>query len=141
MKRALLIVAVVCLSAAVLHLRSSAQDPPKVSDLMRKKLGHSQKILEGIALNNFDQISRSAEELILISKAAEWRVIKSPQYEVQSNAFRRAAETLIEKARDKNLDGATLAYVDLTLSCVKCHKYVRDTRVTKLDTNVLYARR
>jgi hypothetical protein len=140
MKRALFIVAMVCSVAAALHLRSSAQEP-KVSDLMRKKLAHSQKVLEGIALNNFDEISRSAEELILISKAVEWKVINSPQYEVQSNGFRRAAETLIEKAKDKNLDGAALAYVDLTLSCVKCHKYVRDTRMTKLDLNGNYARR
>jgi hypothetical protein len=128
--------------AGLMYLRSEAQQPaPKVADLMRKKLAHAQKVLEGIALNNFDEISRSAEELILVSKAAEWRVISSPQYEVHSNGFRRAAETLIDKAKDKNVDGAALAYVDLTLSCVKCHKYVRDTRMTALDKYENLARR
>jgi hypothetical protein len=141
MKRVLLVVAMVCSLAVAWQVRSSGQQPPKVADLMRKKLAHSQKVLEGIALNNFDEIGRSAEELILISKAVEWKVINSPQYEVHSNGFRRAAETLIEKAKDKNLDGAALAYVDLTLSCVKCHKYVRDTRMTKLNSNDRYARR
>jgi len=128
--------------AGISYWRSEGQEPsPKVVDLMRKKLTHAQKVLEGIALNNFDQIGRSAEELILISKSAEWRVINSPQYEVHSNAFRRAAEGLIEKAKDKNVDGAALAYVDLTLACVKCHKYVRDTRMTALDKVENLARR
>jgi hypothetical protein len=128
--------------AGLSHWRSQGQEPsPKVADLMRKKLTHAQKVLEGIALNNFDEIGRSAEELILISKSAEWRVINSPQYEVHSNGFRRAAEGLIEKAKDKNVDGAALAYVDLTLSCVKCHKYVRDTRMTALDKPEYLARR
>ena len=40
---------------------------------------------------------------------------------------------LAQKARDRNLDGAALAYVDLTLACVKCHKYVREVRMTRLD--------
>ena len=30
------------------------------------------------------------------------------------------------KAKAKNLDGATLAYVRLTMNCIECHKYVRD---------------
>jgi hypothetical protein len=29
------------------------------------------------------------------------------------------------KAKDKNIDGATLAYLRLTMNCVNCHKYVR----------------
>jgi hypothetical protein len=32
------------------------------------------------------------------------------------------------KARDRNLDGATLAYLDLSMSCVKCHQAIRDRR-------------
>jgi hypothetical protein len=100
---------------------------------MRKKLEHAQKVLEGIALNDFDKIAKHGEELIRISKLAEWRVVRSPQYEVHSNAFRRAAETLIEKADQKNLDGAAFAYLDLTLTCVKCHKHVREIRMTRLD--------
>jgi hypothetical protein len=105
----------------------------KVQELMKKKLQHSQKVLEGIALNDFGLISRNAEELIQISKETEWRVLKSPQYEVHSNEFRRGAEALIQAAKDKNLDGAALAYVGLTLTCVRCHKHVREGRQTRLD--------
>jgi hypothetical protein len=108
-------------------------EPKKVSDLMRKKLTHAQKVLEGIALNDFNKIAEQAGELIEVSKAAEWRVVKTPPYEVHSNQFRRAAEGLIEKAKEKNIDGAALSYVELTMSCVKCHKHVREVRMTRLD--------
>ncbi len=39
----------------------------------------------------------------------------------------------MRKAKDKNLDGVTLAYMDLTMSCVRCHQYVRDTRDASLS--------
>ncbi len=102
----------------------------KLHDLMQRKLTASQKVLEGIALGDFDKIGKQADELIAVSKQTEWRVLKTPQFELHSNDFRRVAESLAKNAQDKNLDGAALSYVELTLTCVKCHKYVRDTRDT-----------
>src|SRR5262249_21160294 len=105
----------------------------KVSELMRRKLENSQKVLEGIAINDFDKIAKHADELIAISKEAEWKVIKSPQYEIFSNDFRRTADTLAKNAKEKNLDAAALTYVELTLNCVKCHKYVRESGWTRRE--------
>ena len=85
-------------------------------------------MLEGVAVGDFDEIAANAEELIAISKQAEWRVFKTPQYELRSNEFRRTADELIKHAEAKNLDAAALSYVELTMTCVKCHKYVRETR-------------
>ncbi len=102
-------------------------------NLMRRKLAASQKVLEGLATNDFKAISSNAEELIAISKEAEWKALKTPQYEVHSNDFRRTAETLAKYADDKNLDGAALTYLELTLICVKCHKHVREVKWTKAD--------
>ena len=130
------------LAVSFLVLKSRAQEEPRkpgntsdkeLSELMKRKLTNAQKVLEGIAVNDFDKISTHAEELIMISKQAEWKVMKTPQYDMFSNDFRRSATELVEKAKQKNLDGAALSYVDLTLTCVKCHKYVRDTRMTRLD--------
>jgi hypothetical protein len=109
------------------------EDAKRTQLLMKKKLQHSQNALEGIALNNFDAIAANARELIQISKAVEWRALKSPQYEIFSNDFRRAADTMMIAAKEKNLDGAALAYVDLTLTCVRCHKHVREARQTNVD--------
>lgn len=104
-----------------------------LGELMKRKLENAQKVLEGIAINDFEKIKTHADELIFISKQAEWKVFKTPEYELYSNEFRRNAGDLIQKAKEKNLDGAALSYVDLTLNCVKCHKYVRELRKTGLD--------
>jgi hypothetical protein len=109
------------------------KDKDKVAMLMRKKLENSQKVLEGVTTGDFKLIAKHADELIAISKEAEWKVLKTPRYEVYSNDFRAKAEELIKNADDKNLDAAALSYVDLTLTCVKCHKYVRAERMTRRD--------
>src|SRR5262245_24427493 len=108
------------------HGEEPGKDRDKVSGLMKKKLEHSQKVLEGLALNDFKGIAAHAEELIAISKEAEWKVLKTPRYELHSNDFRRIADELVKHANDKNIDGAALSYVELTLTCVKCHKHVRE---------------
>ena len=90
--------------------------------------GVSEDVLEGIARGDFKKVGGSAEKLIQLSKTAEWFVFKTPRFELHSNEFRRAAETIVDKAKQKNLDGVTLAYFDLTMSCVRCHQYVRDVR-------------
>ncbi len=100
----------------------------KQSELMKRKLKESQKVLEGLALNDFDTIRKHAEELLLISKTAEWRVLKTVDYEMFSNSFQRSANDLIKNAKEKNLDASALSYVEMTLTCVKCHKHVREER-------------
>jgi len=106
-------------------------DKNKVSALMQRKLQQSQKVLEGVALGDFDRIARHAEELLDISKAAEWRVVKTPRYQTYSAEFQRTVENLVKHAKDKNLDAAALSYVELTLTCVKCHKHVREVRMVR----------
>lgn len=133
MKTTSFVLAALFLFAGIPLISGHAQDDNKTQQLMKKKLAHSQKALEGIVLNDFDTISANAQELIQISKAVEWRALKSPQYEIFSNDFRRAASSMLLAAKEKNLDGAALAYVDLTLSCVRCHKHVREVRQTRLD--------
>ena len=59
-------------------------------------------------------------------------MIKTPRYELHSNEFRRAAEAIVQKSKEKNIDGVALAYVDMTLTCVRCHDYVREVRETRL---------
>jgi len=103
-----------------------AQTP--LAQLMRNKLTYAQRLLEGMALGDFRKINQSADELIQLSKTAEWLVYRTPRYEMFSNDFRRAAEKIVQKADAKNLDGVALAYQELTLSCVRCHEYVREVR-------------
>jgi hypothetical protein len=134
MRKTLYILSVSALLLCLPAVSGDDKKPSKaVSELMQKKLQHSQKVLEGIALNDCDKIVKHAEELISLSKLAEWKVLKTPKYEVYSNEFRRTAQTMIDEAKNKNLDGATLAYLDMTMNCVKCHKHVREERVVRND--------
>ena len=105
--------------------------------LMMRKLTNSEKILEGLTLNDFDKVSKHAEDLIDIGKAAQFRALKTPDYELYSNQFRRNCQALIKQAKAKNTDGVALAYVDMTLTCVKCHQHVREVRMAMLDLGTI----
>jgi cytochrome c556 len=132
MKNALIVIASLLL-LCIPGTSSHGDDQAALKKLMVKKLENAQKVLGGMTTNNYDEVAKHADELIQISKAVEFRVLKTPQYEMNSNDFRRAAETMIQQAKNKNTDGVALAYVDMTLSCVRCHKYVREVRMTSLD--------
>jgi cytochrome c556 len=98
-------------------------------EFMRAKLKHSQEIIEGLALEDFNQIAKNAQQLSSLSQAMGWQVFPTEEYVVQSREFRRAVEALRNQAKEKNLDGAALAYLDVTMKCINCHKYVRKIRM------------
>lgn len=128
-RKYLMAVLTLILTAAVAH-EAYAQIR---NQLMIDKLQNAQKLLEGIALGKFDKIEKHANELVRISKTAEWlNAHKAPRYEVFSNEFQRSAEEIAKKAKEKNMDGVTLAYFDLTKSCVRCHQHIRDVRDARL---------
>jgi hypothetical protein len=106
----------------------------QLRQLMANKLETAQKLLAAIAVADFDKIARQADHLSSIANQAEWVAFKTPKYELHSNEFRRAAETMSRKAKDKNIDGVTLAYMDMTMSCVRCHQHVREIRDARLPT-------
>ena len=99
--------------------------------LMQAKLKSAQKVLEGVAVGDFALIERNAEELAIISKKAEWQILKTPDYVRFSEEFRRHADALGDQAKKRNLDAAALAYVQITMDCVNCHKHVREVRIAR----------
>ncbi len=116
----------------MLVLATSLAQPPKTDkfDLfMRAKLEHSQRVLEGLTTGNHEMIAKHAQEISLLSQAEMWQVLQTPEYFERSVEFRRASDALTDAAKNKNLDGATLAYVDMTVKCVNCHKYVRRVKM------------
>lgn len=112
-------------------LRGQAVPEAKTDDVgyfMRAKLGHSQHVLEGLTLADFDLIARGAKELSLASQASSWEVLQTADYARQSSEFRRSCDLLHRAASEKNLDGAALAWMEVMMKCIQCHKYVRDER-------------
>jgi cytochrome c556 len=102
-------------------------------EFMRAKLKHSQDIVEGLALENFDQIAKNAQSLSLLSHASNWQVYQTEEYVIQSREFRRATDALRDQAKQKKLDGCVLAYLDVTMKCVNCHKYIRTIKMAKVE--------
>lgn len=96
-------------------------------ELMRSKLTHAQTAMEGLALEDYEKIKSSGKELILISQQAEWTTLKSPRYHQLAGEFRGAVQKMVDMAEEKNLDGATLSFLQVTMSCVECHKLVRSS--------------
>lgn len=123
------------LAVAAAALLSFAQQPNEVSTFMQAKLDHSKKLLEGLALEDFNLIARESQQLSLLSQATNWQVLQTEEYLEQSAEFRRTADALTEAAREKNLDGAALRFVDLTMKCVNCHKYVRKVRLAAIPAS------
>lgn len=92
--------------------------------IMEKKLQLSQSILSGVVKEDYARISADAEKLLDLAKT-QWVQDETPEYRSQLKDFWIVVEGLKSSAEEKNGDGTTLAYVQMTLSCVKCHKYLR----------------
>lgn len=111
------------------------QGPPETSTLqafMRLKLAHAQDVLHGLATEDFRQIARGAQKLRALAADASWNVYETEEYTLYSREFVDAARQMSKGARDKNIDAAALAYVQLTLACIQCHKHVRDVRMAEV---------
>jgi chemotaxis response regulator CheB len=108
------------------------QEPEKpLAVFMRTKLIHSQKVLEGLTTENFDLIAKESQKISLLTLAEQWQVLHTQEYEQHSREFRRTADALTAAAQKKNIDGAALAYVELTMKCVNCHKYLKQSRMAQ----------
>ena len=121
--------ALVSIAGGVLLSSGRAQDQDKLqkdtSVFMKRKLDGARDVVAGLSTEDYGLISKSAQDMMLLSHEAEWNVLTTPEYLKMSNEFRAAAGRLRDSAKTKNLDGATLAYFEVTLNCVRCHKYIR----------------
>lgn len=117
--------------------RADEKQKPKADDakkptVMQRKLAHSQKVLEGLAKNDFGAINTGADGLLECVKDVTWKINETDKYLLHTNEFLRRVEDLKKAAKAKNIDSASLAYVDMTLTCVRCHKYLREERETAI---------
>ena len=92
---------------------------------MRTKLIYSQGILEGLALERFDMVSKNALKLRGMAQSNMWFSSRQPDYMVKTTNYYRCVDALYLSAVDRNLDAATEAYVNVARSCVDCHRLVR----------------
>jgi hypothetical protein len=91
---------------------------------MKKKLEFSKNILDGLVKEDYQKILKNAKSLNEMGKR-KWLENESVEYRTQNQVFWFTTGSLRIAAEEKNMDGATLAYMQMTLSCVNCHKQLR----------------
>tara|TARA_R110002111_G_scaffold262694_1_gene340127 strand:+ start:52985 stop:53449 length:465 start_codon:yes stop_codon:yes gene_type:complete len=102
-----------------------------LSRFMREKLTSSQLVLEGLMVEDYGMMQKGAQKMIEMSNATEWQVIEGPIFARQSEEFRSAAKQVIKFAKEKNIDGASLSYLHLTMTCIACHKKVNKVLISE----------
>ncbi|MFM1769979.1 MAG: hypothetical protein RJA22_2508 [Verrucomicrobiota bacterium] len=127
---ALALTALVLLSLSVLPSNSQVQPPERDAigrdrSVMRFKLHYTQGILEGITMENFPLLATNAQKLAALTREVSWRIRHTAEYERLTADLRRQTDALLKAAKDENADAATVAYFQLTVSCVTCHKHLR----------------
>ena len=92
---------------------------------MKQKLVASQNILAGLTKGDYEAVEKNAQSMLVVGYLEKWVRADIPGYRKMMTDFEYANKALALAARNKNLDGATIGYVQLTISCVQCHKLVR----------------
>jgi hypothetical protein len=133
MKKSLTILATLVLITAmcgVNHTRGGDEQPKDNAGSlwMKQKLVASQNLLAGLTMADYPAIEKNAQSMIAVGYLEKWIRADTPEYQTMLRDFLYANKSLTLAAREKNLDGATVAYLQLTLSCVNCHKVVRGPR-------------
>jgi cytochrome c556 len=132
-KSRVVLIAMFALTAvAVGPARSRPQEkkaPPKNEErlaIMKKKLPQAHKLIDGLALQDFDMLKSAADELAALRLQAAWMAENTLEYQQLSIDFQRNIEATQRAATEKNIDAASLAYIQMTMTCVKCHKHIRE---------------
>jgi len=127
MKRAVAMVCMALSSAALSSVVVDASEPnPAELTVMQQKLVLTQNLLEAVATEDFDAARTNSEQLSQLTRDAAWLADRSPAFRRQSAEFERAAHLLGELAKKKHTSGTTLGFLHVTLSCIQCHRYLRD---------------
>jgi cytochrome c556 len=94
---------------------------------MRQKLQASNMILEGLCTEDLAMVEGGSGTLMKMSGEEKWRVSNDILYRRYSTEFIHAVEELQQEAKDHDMDGTSLAWVNVTMKCLKCHEWVRNT--------------
>jgi len=131
MMRLMLILVLAGATGPTISRRVEAAQRPATARVMREKLAHSQKILEAILTSNYAQLEQESAALARVTKDPAWTVLRGPEYLRQSEAFLKVLGDLQANAKQRNLDAAAERYTELTMTCFRCHRYMKDQRVAR----------
>ncbi|QDT02095.1 hypothetical protein K227x_04660 [Rubripirellula lacrimiformis] len=94
---------------------------------MKKKLDYSTGILRGLSMGDFAEIEANANKMRVLNKVEGFARSRFEGYRGHLRSFERMTDEVIRQAKKENIEGVTLAYHQLTVSCVRCHQSLRET--------------
>ncbi|MCA9265804.1 MAG: cytochrome c [Planctomycetales bacterium] len=94
---------------------------------MNQKLRYSQNIFAALTTADFPAIHENASRMKRLNKIEKFFRRQPEGYNTQLRLFNHATNELIVAAEHENLGEATLAFNQLTVSCVACHKHLRES--------------
>ncbi|MDD5140766.1 MAG: hypothetical protein PHY43_10960 [Verrucomicrobiales bacterium] len=92
---------------------------------MRQKLGYSEKIVEGITLENYDLVISNGYRLMLMTQSNVWVETKDAVYLEKTAHYRGDVVAMVDAARASNTWDVLTAYTKVTADCVDCHQTFR----------------
>jgi hypothetical protein len=117
------------LALLLFTLAQLAVQGPAVDRLMQKKLVVTQKILEAVVTSRWSDLEARTRDLEDLTNDPAWRVLTAPEYATHSNRFRLSVRALHDAAAKRDLETTPQAYVNVTLSCIECHRYLARSRI------------
>jgi hypothetical protein len=104
---------------------------PDLNRLMQRKLVHAQEILKAVVTSDWVALETHSRELERLTRDPAWMVLRHQEYRQHSDGFIRAIQTLHRAAAQRDLEATPRAYVDMTLQCVGCHRYLARARLAR----------
>jgi hypothetical protein len=92
---------------------------------MRQKLGYSEKIVEGITLENYSLVISNGVQLRLMTQSNIWMELKNPAYLEKTDHFQADVTAMLDAAGASNTPVLLKAYTRVTADCVDCHQTLR----------------
>lgn len=124
-KRAMFVFAVTALIAGATNVALVSSQESAETSLMQAKSDYAHRLLDALVVEDFGAVRDEAFRLKAVAETADWKAIESEAFVRQSEAFIRATDEIMAAAREENGDAVALAYMDLTLKCVHCHRLLR----------------
>jgi hypothetical protein len=118
----------ICVGCGLLgayHLHAQQQQRSQINAFMLRKLDLAKDMLEGLTTDNMDKVTQSAQGLSTLSIESAWNVYTTEEYLDMSEDFRHSLSIVKNGAKSGNPDRATLGYINMTVQCVECHRFLK----------------
>lgn len=92
---------------------------------MRAKVEAAHEVVTGLAKEDFGSLKTAGRRWLALAEESAWQKRRDPIFMHYSREFQRSAQRLVTMAEKENVEGATFAYINATVTCVACHRHVR----------------